>query len=55
MVIAKRGAEVALARTISVIGARKGYTVGVIGPMLNEDAEPALEIGWGSLGYIGGG
>ena len=50
MVIAKRGAEVALARTISVIGARKGYTAGVIGPMLSEDAEPALEIGWDSLG-----
>ena len=53
MVIAKRGAVVALARTTSVIGARKAYAAGIIGPMLSEDAEPALEIGGGRFG--GGG
>ena len=50
MVLAKRGAQVALARTIAVVGARKGFTVGAIGPMLSEDAEPALEVAHQSNG-----
>ena len=52
MVLAKRGAQVALARTMAVVGARKGFTVGAIGPIRSEDAEPALEI---SYAFSGGG
>ena len=52
MVLAKRGADAALSRTLSVTRARNGIVAGVIGPMLSEDAEPALVIGGG---YSGGG
>ena len=52
MVLAKRGADAALSRTLSVTRAKNGIVAGVIGPMLSEDAEPALVIGGG---YSGGG
>ena len=54
MSIAKCGASVALSRTITVIGERKGYAAGVMGAMLSEDSEPLLEVG-GGYGYAGGG
>ena len=50
MLIAKRGASVALSRTITVIGERKGYAAGAIGPMVDEDSEPLFEIGGGHAG-----
>ena len=42
MLIAKRGASVALSRIITVIGERKGFVGGSIVPMLSADAEPLL-------------
>ena len=51
MVLAKKGASVALARVHAVIGGRKGYRMGGgFGPMVSEDAEPALEIGLHAAG-----
>ena len=42
MLIAKRGASVALSRIITVIGERKGFLGGSIVPMFSADAEPLL-------------
>ena len=51
MLIAKRGATVALSRTITVIGERKGFAVGSAVPILSMDAEPVLlEVNSGSYG-----
>ena len=51
MVLAKKGASVALARANAVIGERNGYRRGGgFGPMVSEDAEPALEIGQHAAG-----
>ena len=45
MILAKRGAQEALARTLAVSGERKGHFAGSgvpDEPMVSEDAEPAL-------------
>ena len=48
MMIAKRGAAVALSRTTTVIGERKGFAVESAVPILSTDAEPVLlEVGGG--------